>query len=699
MGRNMQSVPLFVCIAVLLAAVFMIGCTPRQNGNGGPETTPAPNAPSPQAPGNTGKGADAVGAFAVRTALKELTSVDQEKGVGVYGRYTELTAEGEVPELLSGLLAEANTRAKESVEARAERFLAEYTAPAGQGAGTADQYKWRTISHIVNVTRADEVLVSLLETEMEAGAGGEGRCAFHAAVYDTKSGKPLTTGDFMKDPDGLPALLQKALANKYGSGSLPEGIGNEVPAWTADYLGLRFYFDGGAPAVHVSVPYTALDGPAAGDAVKTPESFIAQIEKNAEYSLPFDKRAIRVEKAPDDSGREAYRIVIKDGGKEKAWWLEYADDDSDFFVFRAHDDYYFYRLQDAQDRGYVYSFASPDGGYDRFANQNAQCFDSFLHELLLAVPCDPTCVHMREKTRKYMDAKSRLNTSFSLYGHYSFAPEQGRGRTWLHFALIDDVLSIDSRNIGVRLLHELKAAALDDAGKESGEIVIPAGEVLRFLCVDGESEMYYYMSPQYSMYSSGARDYFYDCMLSDGRKVRLVNRFESGFFVDGMYLDRIGVPVILAGAQYDPDQEGPEEHYVEIGGKEYKLIMDLSLRTESGEEIDFGGDIWWLVENYIGTFSSKEEDAKLVISEDGEVSFDYMGEQFKGKLPEKRYYRTYVEIPMEKGYESRRFQIIVEDDLPDHDPTFRKIRFYSEGLPATNMPSTMPPIEVELVRE
>ena len=48
---------------------------------------------------------------------------------------------------------------------------------------------------------------------------------------------------------------------------------------------------------------------------------------------------------------------------------------------------------------------------------------------------------------------------------------------------------------------------------------------------------------------------------------------------------------------------------------------------------------------------------------------------------------------------SRSFQIKVEDDLPDHDPAFRKIRFYSEGLPATNMPSTMPPIEVELVRE
>ena len=56
-------------------------------------------------------------------------------------------------------------------------------------------------------------------------------------------------------------------------------------------------------------------------------------------------------------------------------------------------------------------------------------------------------------------------------------------------------------------------------------------------------------------------------------------------------------------------------------------------------------------------------------------------------------------INMNTEYESRTFQIIIEDDLPWHDPSFGRIRFYSEGLPATNEPSTMPPINVELVRE
>ena len=503
-----------VCIAALLVAVFMIGCIPRQNGTDSPAPeTKAPAAASEtKAPGKPGKGSGADGIYAVKTTLRELFSADPAKGTEGYGRYTELTAEGDVPETLSRVLAEVNARAKESVETKG------------------------STSCIVNVTRADSVLFSVLEAETENRS-----CSFRSAVYDTQSGKLLTLEDFVKDPSGLPENLRTA------------------SAWTADYLGLRFY-SGGEKAVHVSVPYTALDGPMADAAAWTPESFIAQIEKDTDYALPYDKRVIRVEKTPDPSGNEAYRIVIRDSKGEKTWWLEYANDDSAYYVFRAQGKYYFYRLEETMNQAFVYDFESPDGGYDRFANQNAQCFDSFLHEFGLAVPYDPDCAHMRERSRKFMDPKSGLRTSFVPHGHYAFRPEQGRGRTWLHFALIDDVLAIDSRNVGVRLLHEMNAKALDDAGNETGDFLIPAGEVLRFLRVDGESELYYYMSPQYNMYRSGARDYLYDCALSDGKEVRFATRYETNLYVDGMYLNRIAEPVALAGAQYQPAQAGPEEH-------------------------------------------------------------------------------------------------------------------------------------------
>ena len=48
---------------------------------------------------------------------------------------------------------------------------------------------------------------------------------------------------------------------------------------------------------------------------------------------------------------------------------------------------------------------------------------------------------------------------------------------------------------------------------------------------------------------------------------------------------------------------------------------------------------------------------------------------------------------------SRGTLLSVKDKLPAHDPSFTKIDFYSEGEPATNEPSHVPPIDVELVRE
>ena len=759
----------FAIITVLAAAAVFTGCMFRQNAQADPLSTsesPANNGTANGNAGNktpgggsgsggSGKAGAGSGSYAVRTTLKELTSVDPDKGIGVYGRYTELTASGDVPEALSRALAEVNARAKETVETRAARFLAENKYPAaaqsasgssddGSDSGSADgRYRCRNISYIVNVTRADEFLFSILETEWESGIGSaEGEqldpvknCFFHSAVYDTKSGNALSLSDFLKDPGSLPVRLNDALKNKYASDGLyaagtngagangssgANGTGGngagakETPAWTADYLGLRFYLDGAmvpeekrdelglysGEAVHVSIPYTALDGPLSETAAAAPESFIAQIEKNTEYALPHDKRTIRVEKAADSSGSEAYRIVIREDKDEKAWWLEHAGDASAFYVFRSQGGYYFYRLEEREDLGYVYSFASPDGGFDRFANQNAQCFDSFLNELSLAVPSNPDCVHMRERARKFMDPVPGFKTSFTPNGHYAFLPEAGRGRKWLHFSLIDDTLSLDSGNVGCRLLHELTAAELDENGNEGGKVVIPAGEVLHFLRVSGESELYYYMSPQYSMYQSGVRDYLYDCVLSDGRPVRLVTRYESSLFVDDMYLDRIGEPVMLGAVQKDKTgHDEVPEHFVEIGGKKYKLIRDLSLRSEVGEEIDFGSDIWWKVERYTGTFTAENEDAELILSPDGNAVFTYEGRAFTGKLPEKRYYRDNVYIYMESGYEHRTFQIIVEDKLPPHDPSFKKIRFYSEGLPATNEPSKVPPIEVELVRQ
>ena len=228
-----------------------------------------------------------------------------------------------MPEALSRVLAEVNARAKNCVEAGAERFLAENRYQPAAGADEKLPIRYRNLSYIVNVTRADDILFSILETEMESGIGdAEGiwlrapeSCRFRSAVYDTASGRELTLSDFLKDdsPERVRERLEQALSNKYGS-VRPAGDGETaLPAWTADHLGLRFYLDGtkdSRKAFHVSLPYTELDGAFAKTAAGTPESFIAQLEKNRDYALPHDSRVIRIEKAVDEAGLEIEDVRI-----------------------------------------------------------------------------------------------------------------------------------------------------------------------------------------------------------------------------------------------------------------------------------------------------------------------------------------------------------------------------------------------------
>ena len=179
---------ILVMITLLVTAALLAGCISGQKApeNPAPESTaPETVSPGSTAPGNTTQGGNTALAnadgemapYAVKTVLREMTSADPEKGIGVYGRYTELSAEGEVPEALSKALAEANARAKESVETRAAAFLAENSFPAAekdsdtQDADTQDRFRYRNISYIVNVTRADKALFSILETEMDSGIG------------------------------------------------------------------------------------------------------------------------------------------------------------------------------------------------------------------------------------------------------------------------------------------------------------------------------------------------------------------------------------------------------------------------------------------------------------------------------------------------------------------------------------------------
>ena len=90
------------------------------------------------------------------------------------------------------------------------------------------------------------------------------------------------------------------------------------------------------------------------------------------------------------------------------------------------------------------------------------------------------------------------------------------------------------------------------------------------------------------------------------------------------------------------------------------------------------------------------EKAELVISDDGKVSFAYFDKIYEGHLSEKRLYGKDVYVTLISGYEQRSFEIRLRKGRVHDAPT--RIEFYSEGLPATNQPSRVPPLSVYLTK-
>jgi hypothetical protein len=432
------------------------------------------------------------------------------------------------------------------------------------------------------------------------------------------------------------------------------------------------------------------------------------IDRETSYRLPHGELSVVLT-------RQDGALVCRsqqDGGETEEQKIEYADDLSDFYILRAAGGTYLFRERIGYQEGFFYDFSRPDGGFGRFAYQTAQYFDSFLREIRLALPYDPRCAHMAEVRRSFGE-NSYDRSSFVPHGHYSF-PGDPDAR-YKRFLLKDDRLQIDTYNVACRLREDFTVTETDPAGKETGEITVPAGSTLIFETVEGEAARYD-DPPKRSQY----RTFLYGCRLADGTHIQFESTTEPTVSSEKGYLNRFTEPVSLGEALHG---EGPgtaetaETFTVRIGGREYPLIPDYSLPGHSGEEIDLGGDLWWQIEGYTGRYVITEEDreemrgdwltqealshsgdpAELVISEDGQAVLKCFGQTFRGRLPEKRYYRTDPQIFMESETERRTFRIILRDGESHTTPS--RIELYSEGEPATNEPSQVPPLRVFMTRE
>lgn len=660
--------------------------------------------------------------YAVRTELKEYTALNEKTGKGAYGRFTEMTVEGNAPDTFRAAVAACNRRAEESVRTRVDEIAAE----AGRFSfGKKKEYQFVTYGYVACVTRADGTAFSILETEFEKN-GDDGinhhdvAYRFRGAAYETATGEEIPLSDLVPDEAACSKMLRDALAAKYGTDGLASAELADC-AWCADALGIRFYINSDAVskekrneigdyssgAITAALPYDALPGAKAAFLASVPDSYIAMIDRETVYGLPHGKQSVLL----TEKDGETFIRITEDGGKVSEMRIEYADDLSDFYIIRAADGFYLFRQRIGYQEGFFYDFANPDGGFGRFAYQTAQYFDSFLREIKLALPYNPYCAHMAEIRRSFGE-KSYDKCSFVPHGHYTF-PSDPKAK-YKRFVLTDRSLRIDSYNVACRLLEDFDAVQIDERGGEIGGITVPAGKNLFFEAVIGEATRYD-LPPARSQYRASQ----YECRLKDGTRIRFESSTESIVSTGKGYMTRFTEQISLGEALFE-DEPGTvpaaEPFTVRIGRKDYPLISDYAKIDHSGEEIDFGTGCWWQIEGYVGRYVITDEDreemtdswaaenalreggetAELVISENGEVTFNCFGEIFKGTLPEKRYYRTYADVFVESENESRSFSIIPRDFEPHETP--HRIKFYSEGLPATNEPSRVPPISVYLTR-
>ncbi len=725
-----RKTPVISLFLAVLTAVCGCRNTPEQ-----PE--PSGGEPNPQVQSEEGDVTDLTfqdfdgEPYVVRTALKEYTAFDPDTAIGACGRYTELTVEGKAPDTFREAVAAANRHAEETLKAQVDESVrtraAKRTETPSDPEEAADvKEEYVIIGCIVNVTRADHVAFSFLETEYVQGPGkstSDITYRFAGSTFDTQTGEKITLSDLGWDDETCARKLRDAVTSKYGLADLPETDQPSNYAWTADAVGIRFYFhqdtvpwqarwdigEHTARPLTVGFPYSDVGGEKASALSEVPDSFIAMIERETWYDLPHGDVSICIAKAEDDS--TAISIRQKNGETERLT-IEYADALSDYYIIRAAGGFYLFRERAGYEEGFFYDFSRPDGGFGRFRYETCQFFDSFLGDLDFAVPYSPCCVHMAEKRRTF--GESRYDSaSFVPHGHYSFP--SGTDDRYKTFVLIGGRLQIDAGNMACRLLEDFPATQIDEKGNELGEITVPAGTYLFFESVSGEASLYK-APPQRSQKGP----FFYDCRVSDETRIRFESTVEMGVATEKGFLNRFAEPVALAKALSE-DASGAkpsvETFYVTIGGKEYPLISDYFQPNHSGEEIDFGDDLWWQAEGYVGTYELTEEDrnemknawfppapisdpdshAGLVISEDGEAVLDYFGEIFTGTLPEKRYYNTYVAIDMTSDSQTRTFEISLREGKIHSAPV--KIQCYSEGLPATNVPSTVEPLQLYLTKQ
>ena len=610
----------------------------------------------------------------VRIIRHEYAEVGAETGHGGYGEYTEIALDADGYDAMKDVLAQRNERVADEVTRQVSAHANDAGATTVTESGLLDALLGGTetstdavefINFLTSstVTRADSQLLCVLDTTIDDLSGWGHKMSFETHVYDPQTGFELSIEDLVADTSQLPELLDAALHKKYLMDDMfKEGenaaqvVRNKLEnpdehgrlAWTADYLGMRFYFDSSdfdnADAYHgmyVSLPYA--EHPDLFDArcAALPESYIAQLEYDTVYELADDAagRSICVSRLHEDGAEAqkgwtfATRLGAKAGdgfsvsgeATSSPWFYDVYRQDYAPCLVCVEGSYYLYGFGDRNSDDYKTTVYDLRGDEPVLVDELSEGFSRAFYYASWAFPSNPVAATMADRD------------CLASYDRILFERDCTIDKETGLPAPAGETYRAHTRNEAYRALVGLNGMLLDEEGNEVGQELLPEGAV----CV---------------LEAGKAYDH-YDMRIDDGRLIRLYYDKQT-HEIDEHYTADVLVMVPAATAAETGVELGARQRTVWHHGGYVSLVPETGNVTGTGAIIDYGDTPWWVVEDFVGTFEVAEQDrveaaenlgpvanvksASLEIREDGTFSFVADGTVYEGTLDDTRGWGVYA---------------------------------------------------------
>lgn len=659
----------------------------------------------------------------IHAVRHEIAEIGEQTGNGAYGEYTEIVLESDGFDALKAALDERNAHAAAHTQ---QRVAGHANDPEAEGMTEADRMnlalggadKTVEATPFINflnegaITRADSNLVCLLETEGAENEGWGDKVRFATHVYETQTGRELALADLVADTSQLPALIDEALHRKYffedvfeegedAAAVVRAKLDAGALAWTADYLGMRFYFDSAdfrhADAYHgmcVSIPYTAHPDLFADACQAVPADFIAQLEYDTAYALPGDAkgRSVRLTRTHDDDNQglgllgtspadmklnaawtfttqvgtgAGYGFTPTGEASNSPWFYDMYRQDYAPCLVSAGGRYYMYGFGDRNSDDYKTAVFDLNGDAPALLKELDEGFAAQAPYTRWAFPSNPAAVTMAD--RDCLASYDRITFERAC----SIDPASG----------LPSPEAADYRahtvNEAYKMRMDVNVTRVADDGTPGEQTVLPEGAV----CV----------------LESGVRSDHYDMRLDDGGLVRLAYDAQTRK-IDGHYTADIMSVVPAAAADSARVESGPRQRTVWQHGREVAVVPETGNVVGTGAIIDYGEVPWWVAEEFVGSWTATEDDraalaewyadgnapddGKLDIREDGTFTLVFAGDTYEGALDDTRGWGVYATGSARRTGGSNNQPVWFDyTQESESDKTWTRIEIHVDGLP------------------